>query len=69
MAFGFGGLGKHAQSAAGQARNLVGGGEEQGKRFGGVQDVVGEGSRQLRELLRDGIEARFGFAWKRRRER
>jgi hypothetical protein len=66
MAFGFGCLGEHPQSTAGQAGNLFGGREEKGKGFGRVEDVVGEGGGELRELLGDGIEARFGVACRRK---
>ena len=48
---------KHAQSAAGQARDLFRGCEEEGEGFGAVQNVVGEGGAELSKLLRDGVEA------------
>ena len=62
VAFGFGCLGKHSQSTAGQASDLFRGSEEEGEGFGGIENVVGEGGGELRKLLRDGVEACFGFA-------
>ena len=62
MAFSFGSLGKHAQCTAGQAGHLFGGGEEKGKGFGSVENVVGESGGELRKLLGDGVESRFVLA-------